>query len=336
MSTMAQTDTSLPRVLARSGQDELALVYALQVGPDARHTVETVDSVDPRYPRREKTVIIVSTQLGCPVGCPICEAGAGYRGNLTAEQILAQVRFVRASRPEILQSRKLKVHLARMGEPALNAPAVLAALEQLPSVLPTPALMPCVATVAPAGSEAFLGELTWLKRRLYRGGRFQLQLSINSTDPQVRRRLVPAPQLPLADLARLGQRFHEPGERKVALNFALARGVPCDPGALRDLFDPACFMVKLTPVNPTTRARQAGLETVISAERPDSARELCDRLAALGYDVVVSIGDPEEIAIGSNCGQLVRARLDPGQAVGHTEGAREAMLMRRDIPPSHG
>jgi hypothetical protein len=48
----ANVSGSLPRVLARSGRDDLALVYALQVGPERRHTVETVDSVDPRYPRR--------------------------------------------------------------------------------------------------------------------------------------------------------------------------------------------------------------------------------------------------------------------------------------------
>jgi len=105
---------------------------------------------------------------------------------------------------------------------------------------------------------------------------------------------------------------------------------------LRDLFDPACFMVKLTPLNPTDRARRAGLETVISAEQPDRARELCECLTALGYDVVVSIGEPDEIAIGSNCGQLVRARVDLGDATGHTEerSARETMLMQRDIRPS--
>lgn len=302
------TPSPLPVLLARSGRDDLAVVYALQVGPDPAHAVETVDSVDPRYPRSEKTVIIVSTQLGCPVGCPICEAGGGYLGNLSTDQLLDQVRFVLARRPEILDSRKLKVHFARMGEPALNGPAVLEALDRLPTLLPTPALMPCVATVAPAGCQPFLDELIWLKRRLYRGGHFQLQLSINSTDPAMRRRLIPFPHLDLDALALAGQRFYEPGDRKVALNFALARGVPLDPGALRDRFDPACFMVKLTPVNPTARACQAGLETVVSAADPDAARALVARLGALGYDVVVSIGDPEEIDIGSNCGQLVRPR----------------------------
>lgn len=298
------------RLLSVSGRDEVALVYALQLGEsdDDRFVVETVDSVDPRHPRRDKTVIILSTQFGCPVGCPMCDAGGSFAGNLTADQMLEQVRFVAGRRPEILESRKLKVHFARMGEPALNGRAVLRALERLPGVLPAPGLMACVATVAPAAGVSFIEELTWLKRRLYRGGRFQLQLSVNSTDPVVRQRLMPIPHLGLDRLARLGGRFFEAGDRKIALNFALARGVPLDPEALARHFDPACFMVKLTPVNPTERARGFGLDTVLSAEEPEAAEQLVARLTDAGYDVVVSIGEAEEIEIGSNCGQLVRAR----------------------------
>ena len=307
---MGGSTLTVPRLLATNGHDRLALIYALQLGStdDDRFVVETVDSIDPRYPRDEKTVIILSTQFGCPVGCPMCDAGGSFVGNLTPEQMLDQVRFVVGRRPKILGSRKLKVHFARMGEPAYNSQAVIQALEALPDVLPAPGLMPCIATVAPAGSDAFLDDLSRVKRRLYPGGRFQLQMSINSTDPAVRARLIPVPHLDLETLARAGRRFHEAGDRKVALNFALASGVPLDPEVLRRHFDPDCFMVKLTPVNPTERARGHGLDTVLSASEPEAARALVARLHDQGFDVVVSIGEEEEIAIGSNCGQLVRAR----------------------------
>ena len=298
------------RLRETTGRDDLALVHVLQLSEDERHVVETVDSVDPRHPRRDKTVIIISTQFGCPVGCPMCEAGGGYLGNLSADQLLAQVAFVLRQRPAILHSRKLKVHFARMGEPALNAAAVLEALERLPLTLPGRGLMPCIASVAPATSAGFFQELSWLKRRLYRDGRFQLQLSVNSTDPQVRQRLIPLPHLDLPALAHIGQRFFETGDRKVALNFALARGVPLDPELLREYFDPRCFMVKMTPINPTRRSGLAGLDTLLSAARPEAASALVARLTAVGFDVVVSIGEADEIAIGSNCGQLVRARAE--------------------------
>lgn len=313
-----------PKLLATVGTDDLARVYALQLGEDPRQVVETVDSVDPRYPRHEKAVIILSTQFGCPVACPMCDAGSAFFGNLTADQMLAQVQLVRTRRPELLATRKLKVHFARMGEPALNAAAVLDALERLPDLLPTQSLMPCVASVAPAGTEPFFAALGRVTQRLYPEGRFQLQLSVNSTAPDVRRQLMPVPHLGLEALATLGETFHRPGDRKIALNFALARGVPVDPERLRAVFDPRCFMVKLTPVNPTERARRAGLDTVLSAEDPEAAHELVARLTGLGFDVVVSIGEADEIQIGSNCGQLVRAR--PWQEGAKSGAARQDAL----------
>ena len=297
-----------PRLLETTGRDDLALVHLLQLGPAPWQLVETVDSVDPRYPRDEKSVIIISTQFGCPVGCLMCEAGDNFGGNLSAEQMLDQVRFVLRRRPEALQTGKLKVHFARMGEPALNRRAVLQALEQLPEVAPSPALMPCIATVAPAGSERFLAELAQVKQRLYAGGRFQLQLSINSTDAATRRRLIPTPLLELEAAAAAVAPFFAPGDRKVALNFALARGVAVDPELLAARFDPDRFMIKLTPVNPTDRSQAHGLDTVLCAEHPAATDELARGLRGHGFDVIVSIGEPDEIAIGSNCGQLVRAR----------------------------
>ncbi len=295
------------RLIATQGDPELALVHLLQWGDDPRSQVETVDSIDPRFPRHEKSCIIISTQLGCAVGCLMCDASGAFHGNLTADQILDQVRFVLRRRPELVNTAKLKVHFARMGEPAHNAAAVLEALEGLPGVLPAPGLLPALATVAPAGSADFLSSLGRIKDRLYSDGRFQLQLSLNSTDEQVRRRLMPTPQLPLDEVARLGGEFHRPGDRKVALNFALARGIPVEPDALAAAFPADRFMVKLTPVNPTERATAHGLDTVLSAESPEAAARLVERLRDGGFDVVVSIGEPEEIRIGSNCGQLVRA-----------------------------
>ena len=303
---MTETHPKL-KLLATRGEEDLALVHLLQWGGDARRQVETVDSIDPRYPRRKKSCIIVSTQLGCAVGCLMCDASSAFHGNLAASEILDQVRFVLARRPGLVHTAKLKVHFARMGEPAHNAKAVLEALEKLPAVLPAPGLMPCLATVAPAGSASFFGELGGIKDRLYGEGRFQLQFSLNSTDPEVRRKLMPTPLLSQEEVSRLGRQFFKAGDRKVALNFALARGIPVDPAALAALFPPDQFMVKLTPVNPTEQAQLHGLDSVLSAESPQAAARLAEELGSRGFDVVVSIGEPDEIRIGSNCGQLVRA-----------------------------
>jgi 23S rRNA (adenine2503-C2)-methyltransferase len=227
-------------------------------------------------------------------------------------------------RPENLQSAKLKVHFARMGEPALNDVAVLEVLERLPEILPGEGLIPCISTMAPAGSERFFSSLLAVKERHYRAGRFQLQFSINSTDPQVRRQLMPAPHLGLEEIASIGRPFCSPGDRKVVLNFALGHGAPVLPAILSSTFDPEAFMVKLTPVNPTEASLRHGLQSVLSAERPESAETLVQQLRSDGFDTVVSIGEADEIRIGSNCGQLVRARRPAADRV--DPPAPEALL----------
>jgi len=287
-----------------SGVDELAVIYVLQLGTDPTSVVETVDAVDPRYGRDEKAVIIISTQFGCPVGCAMCDAGGDFAGSLTAEQMLAQVRFVLDRRPSLRNSNKLKVHFARMGEPALN-PHLLDAVRQLPKIVDSNALMPCIATVAPYNAVPFLRKLTEIRQHVYRDRPFQLQFSINTTDARLRRQLIPMRTLSLEQLAELGTSFHGGHGRKVVLNFALARGAEVSPALLRQTFNPEHFVIKLTPINPTTAANESGLQTVLSTMRPDAADALAGRLQDEGFDVIVSIGEEDEIAIGSNCGQLV-------------------------------
>lgn len=293
------------RIVHTIGDDELARVFVAETEDGSR--VELVESIQPPRPRAEKWVLIVSTLKGCPIGCPICDAGGSYEGELTSEEILAQIEFlVRRRYPDgRVPVARLKVQLARMGEPALND-AVLEALELLPSRIDAPGLMPCVSTVAPVGRERFFAELAAIKNRRYAGGRFQMQLSVHTTDDAVRRRLIPARTLPLPDLAALGGRFFAPGDRKVTLNFAPAVGLPLDPAALAPLFDPDRFAIKLTPINPTRAALESGLRGVVDPLDRARCGEIVEAFERRGYEVILSIGDLRENAIGSNCGMFVR------------------------------
>jgi len=293
-------------ILSASGQEDVATVF---VGRSRRHPermFEFVDGLDGRYPREEKWIINVSTQFGCPVGCLFCDAGGEFKGSISAELMLEQIRAVLDRHPPDLRlrCRKLKVHFSRMGEPALN-PEVLDVLRVLPELIPNPDLWACLATVVPKGADGWFERLREIKGAHYRR-RFQLQFSVNSTDEDCRRSLMPFSHHSLADLASLGRRFHRDGDRKIVLNAALAEGIPISPRVIGDLFDPGAFMVKLTPLNPTAAGRASGLRTALAPARPGRADELGAELNALGFDVVVSIGDPREDQIGSNCGQAVR------------------------------
>ena len=295
------------QVVASAGREDIARVYIAEMR-DGR-TVEFVESVQPPIPREKKWVLIVSTLFGCPVGCPMCDAGGGYKGKLSKEEILEQIDYlVRKRFPEgRVPVEKFKVQFARMGEPAFN-PAVLEVLEELPVRYDAPGLLPSISTVAPYGTEKFFEGLLEVKRRLYRG-RFQLQFSIHTTDPKVRDELIPIRKWGFEGIAEYGMRFQEPGDRKVTLNFALAKGVPLEARVLLRYFPPERFLVKLTPLNPTYRARESGLVSYIDPGRPEEDYDVVRKLREAGYEVIVSIGEVEENRIGSNCGQFVRRHM---------------------------
>jgi len=291
-------------VLFEQGEGGIATVYVARLADGER--IEFAESCAPGIPRSRKWVLIVSTLKGCPVRCPICDAGGNYKGRLSATEILDQVtymverRFGRGAVPV----EKLKVQFARMGDPAFND-SVLEVIEALPEKLDAPGLMPCISTVAPAGRDGFFERLLDLKRQLYRGGRYQMQLSIHTTDEEQRRKLVPARTWSFAQMGDWGKRYFAPGDRKVTLNFAPARGFPLEPEALLEFFDPEAFAVKLTPINPTGAATASGLSGLIDPSDPTGCREVCHRFESAGYQTILSIGEMQENTIGSNCGMFL-------------------------------
>jgi len=300
------------KILRSVGREDLARVYLAEIR-EGRY-VEFVESLQSGVERSEKWVLIVSTLFGCPIGCAMCDAGGRYLGPLTPDEILGQIRHMICRRfpDRIVPVKKFKIQFARMGEPALN-PAVLDVLERLPVEYNAPGLMPSVSSVAPAGCEGFFERLLRIKRKMYSGGRFQLQFSIHSTDPVLRDAIVPVKKWGLAEIASYGNTFFEPGDRKVTLNSALAEGAPLDAGVLAQRFDPDKFLIKITPVNPTYEARRSGIKSHIVVDRDEADYEIVRDLRQAGFEVLVSIGAPEENLIGSNCGQYVRKHLSESQ-----------------------
>ncbi len=73
--------------------------------------------------RKERWMIGVSCQSGCPCHCKFCATGQLKKfRNLTAEEIVAQVEFIMAKHPELRTEdcKEFKINYTRMGEPFLN------------------------------------------------------------------------------------------------------------------------------------------------------------------------------------------------------------------------
>lgn len=307
-SVVAKVNETRFEVVDVLGRPDLAQIYLVRLRDDPLAMVECVGAVDPSLPKSEKLVVVVSTQLGCAVGCPMCDAGTSFHGNLTSSEILSQIEHVLSdwAGPEARTCPKLKVQFARMGEPALN-PSVLEVLEVLPTRVPTPGLMPCIATTAPRSARRWFERLVELRDRHYGKGQFQLQLSVQSTDEVIRDGMIPIPKWSLREMAAYSEAFVRAEDRKVTLNFAMARGVPISAKAVARWFNPEKVVVKLTPLNPTDRAVESGLVSSFEAGEEARVKPLVSALQAEGFDCIVSVGLPEESQMRSSCGQLVRA-----------------------------
>jgi len=292
------------KIIAETGSSELAMVYIADYGNDK--VLEFVEALQPPFSRDERWILMVSTLFGCPVKCLICDAGGRYYGKPTKEQIFDQIDYLVDKRfpDRVIPCKKFKIQFARMGEPALN-PAVLDVLKALPYRYNAPGLMPALSTIAPHGCEAFMDQLVDIKNNHYPNGKFQFQFSLHTTDQDERDRLIPVRKWNFAQLARFGDQFLRKNDRKITLNFALGLNLALDESVLLRYFDPAKYLVKITPINPTHQAQKNKIESFISGDNSKDIERIASKLKVNGYDVIVSIGELEENNIGSNCGQYV-------------------------------
>lgn len=288
-------------IVAKYGRDDLAILYIAQ--EDGKF-IEFVESLQPPVPRDKKWVLILSTMFGCPVKCSMCDAGTYYHGKISYDVMYKQIDYMVSKRypDRTVPADKFKVQFARMGEPALN-PDVLEVMRKLPELYNAPGLMPCISTIAPSNATKFMDEMLEIKNDLYSNGHFQLQFSLHSTDEDVRKKVIPYKIWTLEEIAAYGEAFWKKGDRKITLNFAAEKGNPLVPDRLLEVYDPKKFFIKITPINPTEIAKAHSLQSMISPETGEFAKQKIKAIQDKGFDVLLSIGELEENHIGSNCGQ---------------------------------
>jgi len=303
-------------IIEQYGKDDLAIVYLGQT--EKGHYIEFVESLQPPFDRGQKMVLIISTLLGCPVGCIMCDAGGSFKGKVTAEDMFAQIDHVVMKRfsGNSIPVKKFKVQFSRMGEPAFNDD-VLKVLDDFPRRYEIAGFIPSLSTVGPAGRDAFFEELLSIKKRHYRRT-FQLQFSIHSTDQAERDTIIPVRKWDFTKIVDYSRRFYDRGGKKITLNFILAKDFALDIEVLRKTFSPEIFFIKMTPLNPTYTANRNELAPGIIGKPIESGEgeRILAMVEGVGFEAILSIGEVEENRIGSNCGQFVetymRAKKEEG------------------------
>ncbi|PYO27291.1 MAG: 23S rRNA (adenine(2503)-C(2))-methyltransferase RlmN, partial [Gemmatimonadetes bacterium] len=200
---------------------------------------EAIESV--LIPEGKRRTLCISSQVGCALGCVFCATGRmGFRRNLTAAEIAAQVREVILLDPSLTPSN---VVFMGMGEPLLNWDAVDTALTILNhrEGLGIGARHITVSTV---------GILPGLAQLARRPEQFRLAVSLHAPTPELRHELMPIEKkYRLADVVGALGQFR----RRVTLEYVLIGGrndALEHADQLAQLARPLGALVNLLPLHP--------------------------------------------------------------------------------------
>jgi 23S rRNA (adenine2503-C2)-methyltransferase len=246
----------------------------------------TVEAVIMRYDRR--TTLCISSQVGCPIGCPFCATGQGPFGrNLKAHEIVEQA--LDAERRLRAEDRHLThVVFMGMGEPLANYEAVVAAIRGLK-------LSPRRVTVSTSGLVPRIEKLAG------EGLPVTLAISLHAARDELRDELVPINRKhPLAAVVGAADDFGRRTGRRVSYEWVLLAGVndtERDAAELGALLRGKLAHVNLIPFNPVDntpyhapeardvrrfarQVRQQGLNVTVRDTRGRDADAACGQLRA--------------------------------------------------------
>lgn len=258
-------------------------------------------------PLSEKWVVTVSTQYGCSMGCVFCDVPrVGPGVNATRQDICQQVVAGLSLHPEIRRTNRLNIHFARMGEPTWNFNVLSAALWLQESLGRAHKLHPVVSTMMPRRNRLLRDFLTgWMAIKNYSlHGEAGLQISLNSTDEDQRRQMFHGNASTLPEIRDVMFGLVPVG-RKIALNFALHHDYIVDPGVLLRYFDPARYLIKITPMHMTRACREREIETPSGYEHYYPYKTVEEACKKAGYDVIVFVPSIEEDESKITCGNAI-------------------------------
>ena len=269
-------------------------------------------------PLSEKWVITISTQYGCSMNCKFCDVPkVGPGRNISAKDLRGQIQLAIQQHPEVLSTKRLNIHYARMGEPTFNHDVLINAANlpwMVHELLSKDTLIhPVVSTMLPKNNtklEEFLHSWVFIKNELYNGNA-GLQFSINSTDNEQRNWLFSGNSLNLEEISELGKWLPNPIGRKYALNFALSDQTILDANRLRELFDPKNFMVKITPLHVTHNSTENHIVTTGGYDSFTPYKDVEQSLKDVGFDVIVFVPSYDEDLGLITCGNAILSGSEP-------------------------
>jgi 23S rRNA (adenine2503-C2)-methyltransferase len=243
---------------------------------------------------RDRLTCCVSTQVGCPIGCPFCATGhSGFIRNLDAGEIVGQVLALqREAEDQFFEG--MNVVFMGMGEPLLNYPEVLKSI----LILHDPQGINIGyrrITVSTGGVVSGINELA------REGLPVNLAVSLHAPNNQLRNKLVPLNRkYPLEVLIPACREYFEDTRRRLTFEYVLLKDINDTKQCAEELAALITGMpalINLIPANPTSGEykkssaeqirlfakilRDRGLQVTIREERGGEISAACGQLRGL-------------------------------------------------------
>lgn len=245
---------------------------------------------------QKRTVLCISVQSGCPVGCKFCGTGKQFIRNLTGFEIVKQVQHCLVDMSIIAaEIGRFQIMFMSMGEPMLNFSNVSDAIQDLNRLYPNAELL--VSTMAPRSAMAFC-DFTSLSIIIDKVG---LQFSIHEAIESKRNDLIPfVDKYSLREIRDCGILWNEATKRPVFLNYCINENNHRDEDLNRfmDLFSPTIFNVTLSVIcSADENMKSAGFRNL------DVLKSVAHKFLQNGYNVK-TFNPAGQDDIGGGCGQL--------------------------------
>ena len=244
----------------------------------------------------ERTVMCISTQTGCELGCTFCGTGKFFGRDLTTKEIVSQVTHMIEDNNIIQEDVKvMQIMVMSMGEPVLNSINLDKSFSYFSNWYPKARLL--ISTSAPStviGWENIMN----MSERIDTIG---LQFSVHESTDEARNKLMPMKaKLSLEQIAYKGLEFYQRTGRKPYFNYCVGphNSTQEDVIRLRMLFDPRIWEATLSVICAADESMSDAVNNNV-----DQVTDFSNRLVEQGFNTRVF--DPAgQDDIGGGCGQL--------------------------------